>query len=156
MRLLHGLAAFAVLAHAAIIPTSSHVSHEKRNTESLWNKRDKVPEEMILPMRIGLKQGNLEKGYDMLMDVSSHDSPNYGRHYTAEQVVELFAPSQETVQTVNEWLAKAGFFARVSQSANKGWLQFDASTREAEELLKTKFYYFEHAESNDSNIACDE
>ena len=48
----------------------THVIHEKRH-ESMqtWIKRERVAGDAILPIKIGLKQQNLDKGYDWLMDV---------------------------------------------------------------------------------------
>ena len=61
--------AFAACSYAAPHP-ASHVVHEKRHfTPSQWTKRDRIPSEAILPMRIGLTQNNLENGHDFLMDV---------------------------------------------------------------------------------------
>lgn len=108
-------------------------------------------------MRIGLRQANLDEAHDLLMDVSRPDSLNYGKYYTAAQVNELFAPSGETVEVVREWLEDAGISRdRVSQSVNKGWLQFDASTEEAEELLKTKYHVYQHRDTGSRKVACDE
>lgn len=46
------------------------VVHEKRYTPpTRWVKRDRIPRNAILPVRIGLTQSNLEKGHDFLMDV---------------------------------------------------------------------------------------
>lgn len=47
-----------------------HVVHEKRDTlPARWTKRDRVPRNKLLPMRIGLTQSNLEHAYDHLLDV---------------------------------------------------------------------------------------
>ena len=50
---------------------SSHSLHERHlpHWERQWSKRSKVPDTQILPMRIGLKQSNLEAGHDKLMDL---------------------------------------------------------------------------------------
>ena len=50
---------------------SSHSLHERHSPhwEQQWTKRSKVPGSQILPMRIGLKQSNLEAGHDKLMDM---------------------------------------------------------------------------------------
>lgn len=59
----------AVLCQAASVP-SSHVVHERRDVPpKQWVKRSRVAENAILPMRIGLAQSNLHRGYDLLMDV---------------------------------------------------------------------------------------
>jgi tripeptidyl-peptidase-1 len=62
--------AFATTAENAAVP-NSHVLHEKRNPSSSkhWMKRDKLSSTAILPMRIGLKQRNLHRGHEFLMDM---------------------------------------------------------------------------------------
>ena len=63
------LGVLAACSYAAPYP-ASHTLHEKRHTSSSpWVKRDRIPADALLPMRIGLTQRNLEKGYDFLMDV---------------------------------------------------------------------------------------
>lgn len=91
------------------------------------------------------------------MEVSEHNSPRYGKHYTAEEVAEIFAPAQPAVDIVREWLISSGISAsRLTQSVNKQWLQFDAATSELEELLKTEYHVYEHAPTGKHNIACEE
>lgn len=88
---------------------------------------------------------------------SRHDSPKYGKYYSAEEVADIFAPAQHAVDAVRAWLEQAGIAAKdISQSANKQWLQFDAHVEDAEALLKTKYHIFEHLSSGKTNVACDE
>lgn len=49
----------------------SHTLHERHgpHTSRKWTKRHKVAQQVVLPMRIGLKQSNLEAGHDRLMDM---------------------------------------------------------------------------------------
>ncbi|KAI0884159.1 Pro-kumamolisin, activation domain-containing protein [Annulohypoxylon maeteangense] len=154
-------AASASASAASTFPPAPHpnsLPHEKRDASPIsWSKRTAVDPSAILPMRIGLKQSNLQRGHDLLMDVSRPDSLNYGKYYTAAQVRELFAPAAETVELVRGWLEDAGISReRVSQSANKGWLQFDASTEEAEGLLRTQYHVYQHRDTGSQKIACDE
>lgn len=59
----------ATAAFCGAIPVS-HVVHEKREVAgSRWVKRDRLDPRTVLPMRIGLKQSNLERGPEFLMDV---------------------------------------------------------------------------------------
>lgn len=88
---------------------------------------------------------------------SRHDSPRYGKHYTSEEVVDLFAPAAEAVESIRSWLQSSGITAeRISQSANKQWIQFDAKAHEAESLFKTKYHVYEHQGTGNINIGCDE
>jgi tripeptidyl-peptidase-1 len=62
-----------------------------------------------------------------------------------------------TVDTINDWLVSAGIAAKkISQSVNKQWMQFNASTEDLESLLNTKYHVYEHTETKKSTVACDE
>ena len=50
---------------ASHVMLERHLSHWSQQ----WTKRDKVAASTLLPMRIGLKQSNLESGHDLLMDM---------------------------------------------------------------------------------------
>lgn len=64
------VAAIAAIANAAPAPGAKHALHEKREVVSRdWTKGARVEKTAVLPMRIGLTQSNLEKGYDYLMEV---------------------------------------------------------------------------------------
>jgi tripeptidyl-peptidase-1 len=55
---------------AAAVPNHGLAVHERRNAPHReWIKRDRISARTILPVRIGLKQQNLEKGHEFLMDV---------------------------------------------------------------------------------------
>lgn len=54
------------------------VVHERRAVIDP-TKGDRVPGDAVIPVRIGLKQSNLEDGYDAVMDVSDPASSNYGK-----------------------------------------------------------------------------
>lgn len=59
------------LVAAGPIP-DSHVVHEKRGLDHAskrWVKRERMHKDALLPMRVGLKQNNLHKGHEWLMDV---------------------------------------------------------------------------------------
>lgn len=58
---------------------------------------------------------------------------------------------------VIEWLVSSGISAdRISQSANKQWIQFDAEAHEVEEIMVADFYVFEHSSTGTKNVAVDE
>lgn len=53
------------------LPSSSHIVHERR-TETLthgWEKREAADPNTLVPVRIALKQSNIDKGDDYLMEV---------------------------------------------------------------------------------------
>lgn len=139
----------------SVIP-AGHVLHERRDVEHpAFSKRSPVPVGRQLPVRVGLTQRNLDFGHDLLMEISTPGSPKYGQHHSADEVIDLFAPSEETVRSVSKWLEDAGI-SHFSQSFNKQWMQFDTEVEVLEALVKAKFHEYEHVESGATHVACDE
>lgn len=65
-------AVFLALATAIVaVPLETvHKLHERRdNHPQSWVKRSKVPGSAKLPIRIGLKQHNLQAGQDLLLEM---------------------------------------------------------------------------------------
>jgi tripeptidyl-peptidase-1 len=62
-------------------PTSNNVVlHEKRG-ENLhqWQKRSRAIPHQVLPIKIALRQQNLENAEEYIHDVADPDSPNFGK-----------------------------------------------------------------------------
>jgi subtilase family serine protease len=87
---------------------------------------------------------------------SHPESPKYGQYWTQDEIHDLFAPAEETIQAVREWLQMFGIDdSRIVHSDNKGWLAFDATVEEAEKLLLTEYYEHEHRHSSNVRVGCD-
>lgn len=69
----------------------------------------------------------------------------------------MFSPSDETVEVVRGWLIGAGIAReRITHSDNQGWLAFDASTDELEELVVADFHGWEHTGTGRVTAAADQ
>ncbi|KZO98258.1 subtilisin-like protein [Calocera viscosa TUFC12733] len=152
------------VALAALLPSSalalpSHGHHEARHAHPTgWRPHHKAPHPSLpIPLRIALKQSNLDLGASELEKVSDPASPEYGQHWTPAQIADFFAPAQDSVDAVVAWLAGEGVdAARITLSASKGWLSVANTTvQEAERLLGAKYSVFTHAESGTAHLACD-
>ncbi|KAH8798638.1 peptidase S8/S53 domain-containing protein [Xylogone sp. PMI_703] len=155
---------FATLAllSAAFVgaaPSTEHVTHERRDVYSNhhWEKRSRLEPHDVIPVRIGLTQRNLDQGHDLLMDVSDPDSGNYGKHWTVEQIIERFSPTQESIEAIREWLIGSGIAEnRIIHSIGYEWIHFNATIQEAEELFQTEYHLFEHGLELRNTVGCDE
>lgn len=157
MRLSFAFFTLGGLAIAFGAPSSRnvhHVVHEKRTVEPLdWEMSRRLESHKILPVRIGLKQQNIGRIEDMLLSVSHPDSPDYGKHWSAKQVVDAFAPKEESIRAVLGWLQEFGISSdRPKISANKGWIHLNATTAEVEELLNTEYHVYTHTETGEEQI----
>ena len=119
-------------------------------------KRDRLSPRTLLPVRIGLAQNNLDKAHEYLMDVSHPNSPNYGKHWLSQQVIEAFKPSDDTIGTVHRWLVDAGIESEsIAHTDNKAWFAFYATAEQLENLLHAEFHEFEDLRTGDIAPACD-
>ncbi|RPD56645.1 subtilisin-like protein [Lentinus tigrinus ALCF2SS1-7] len=132
------------------------VLHEKRAAEPLdWVRSRRLEPTAVLPMRLGLTQSNMDKLEDMLMSVSHPLSPSYGKHFSPQDIVDTFAPSDETVARVTEWLVQSGIGKeRLRMSPSKGWIAFNATVEEVEDLIDAEYHVYTHEESGAEQIGC--
>jgi tripeptidyl-peptidase-1 len=76
---------------------------------------------------------------------------------TAEEVIDFFAPHEDSVNAVINWLVDAGIAReRIGHSVNKQWIQFDAKVDEVEDLLYAEYHVWEHAASESTDVSCEE
>src|ERR1700761_5092224 len=146
LRSLAWIFVFYTVAFAASIRRTDRVVHERRAMEpTAWLKSHRLDADKILPLRFGLKQQNMHRLDELLMSVAHPESSTYGQHWSPEQVLDFFSPSDETIAAVKEWLNDFGFnHDRVRLSSNKGWLEVNASVAEAEELLSAEYHVYSH------------
>ncbi|KAJ4422609.1 hypothetical protein N0V82_002728 [Gnomoniopsis sp. IMI 355080] len=143
---------------AGLAVPSTHAVHERRHVPHP-RINERMSSNAILPMRIGLKQHAtaLQSAEDWLMEVAHPASPKYGQHWSSDEVVKAFSPSDETVDSVASWLIESGISReRITHSDNKAWLAFDATVEEAESLLHTQYYHDGIEEDRGSMVGCNE
>jgi tripeptidyl-peptidase I len=110
----------------------------------------------MLPMQIALAQQNLESAEHLLLSISNPTSPQFSQYLTAKEVGQRFAPSTEGVTEVLRWLNEAGISkSRITSSHSGGWLNFNATIMEAEQLLKTQYHIYQQSETTELRVACD-
>lgn len=147
MRVSNALSVVAVLAGAVTsdaraIP-ETHVVHEKRDALPHTNIK-RMESNARLPMRIGLKQSShaMDNAEDWLMEVSHPSSGKFGKHWTSDEIISAFQPSDETIDAVAKWLHSSGIDKdRLTLTGNRAWFAFDATVKEAEDLLHTEYYH---------------
>lgn len=148
---------FVTLSLALSAPaTSPYVVHEKRTTiPPDWSLLRRHYASSTLPLRFALKQRNMEKIGDFLLDVSRPDSPNYGNHWTPSDIAYKFSPSSDTIDAVREWLVSTGIDSRrIQLSPSRGWIHVDVSVEEAEQLMNTEYNVYKHV-SGMEHVACE-
>ncbi|KAL7945380.1 peptidase S8/S53 domain-containing protein [Trichoderma barbatum] len=154
----------AVAVTFAETSLAKHVIHERSvDSADHWVKLGSINRNGLLPVRIGLAQQNLDLGsiltaVDMANSSRSNpDSPEYGKHMTRDEVNDLFAPHNDSVDAVHNWLEAEGIkIERMSQSDNRQWIQFHATVEELENLLNANYDIYEDKNTGIRQVGTDE
>lgn len=136
---------------------NGHVLHEKRDTVANgWTKISHASADTPLNLRIGLKQSNLDKGEELVNAVSHPRSDKYGQYWSPQQILEMFAPSNDAVSDTIAWLLKAGVPRNsIALSAGKNWINVNTTVGFAESLLDTTYSVYDSSEEDVELVACE-
>ncbi|KAH0829140.1 peptidase S8/S53 domain-containing protein [Lanmaoa asiatica] len=147
-----GLGLFAAAGPAL----SPYILHEKRTrVPADWTLKRRHDPSIPLPLRFALTQKNIDDIGKYLIEVSHPESEKYGKHWSAGDVIDMFAPSDETIEAVRSWLLESGVDSnRIRLTSNKGWIEVTATVEEAERLLQTEYNLYGHT-SGKEHVACD-
>ena len=141
---------------AARTPTR-RVAHETRRAlPAGWVPIRRADPGVVLPLSVGLVQSNLENLESYLMDIAHPDSPNYSNHWSTARVANTFRPSTEAVEAVRDWLVEDGSIdaSRIRLSKSGSWINANVTIQEAEHLLGTEYFVYEHSGNGRQHLAC--
>lgn len=147
------LATVAIPIMAAPV-AERRVIHEQRHVNIQPMAR--VDPNAMIPLRIGLKQSNIQDTYAQLMKVSDPSSGDYGKHLTVDEVDSMYAPSSQTILAVISWLVATGIRqSQIHRSDNKAWLAVNLPAWQIESLLDAEYYEYGGDSEGDVRIGCD-
>lgn len=86
---------------------------------------------------------------------SDPTSSRFGAHLSQEQVIDYFKPKRDTIDSVGTWIEKTIKPGRIRLPHHKQWMGFDTSVSNLEQILHTKFYYYESSGTEGLEIGCD-
>jgi tripeptidyl-peptidase-1 len=92
---------------------------------------------------LALKQRNIDHLKDILMDVSTPRSENYGKHLSLEQISELVAPSQSVIDEVIFYLKSQGV-DEIHLSKSRDFLFASMSSTLASRIFNIKYDHYRH------------
>ena len=142
---------------AAAEPTlSPYTLHERRtHVPAGWTLKRRYDPSTVIPLRFALTQRNIDDIGKHLMEVSHPESEKYGKHWSAGDVLEMFAPSDETTDAVRSWLLDSGIEReRIQLTSSKGWIEVTATVEEAERLLQTEYNLYSHSSGKEHVGQC--
>lgn len=145
----------ALLPILAAVAAASPITQELVMKQSLktvpngWEFHSAAPSALKINMHIGLKEQNMDKLHQRLMQISNPSHADYGKHMSKADVEAMTAPSKATVDTVNAWLSSHGIQAG---KVSNGFMALSVTTSQAEKLLGTKYSIYHNAEKDQYTV----
>jgi len=120
---------------------------EKISIPAPWTlKADgQVDTEQSFKLRIHLKNKNIESFHQKILDVSTPDHPDYGRHLSRLELRDHLAPSQKSYDLVLHWLELQGLDQK--STVEDDWIVVDGTIGDAEKLLETEYSSYENLDN---------
>lgn len=126
----------ATLALASPLSTTMTTKQALEAVPLGWELEAAAPPQMTIAMHIGLKESNLDKLEQRMLEISDPDHPNYGKHMSKADVDALTAPSKDTIDAVTKWLMSHGI---PIGEIKGGSLKITLPISKAEEMLDTSY-----------------
>jgi tripeptidyl-peptidase-1 len=97
-----------------------------------------------IKLRLSLKQQNLDSFYDKLMEVSTPDHAQYGKHYQGHELRSLLQPSEEASSSAISWLQDHNVTAIQDDGE---YVLFSTDVKTANQMLDTEFSWYRSEEN---------
>ncbi|KAI9437288.1 subtilisin-like protein [Lactarius indigo] len=146
---------FADLATAPPPPWGDlRVKHIWDTVPENWECLGPPPAGTTINLNIALKPDRDDALIEALHEVSNPEHERYRAHLSREQVAELVAPSQDTLELVHSWLQHHGVPpSSISTSHGGGWLKISGvPVSQADELLSASYQLYRHVEANETEV----
>ncbi|KAI9435934.1 subtilisin-like protein [Lactarius indigo] len=130
------------------------VKHTWDTVPANWESLGPPPAGTTINLNIALKPDRKDALIEALHEVSNPDHERYRVHLSREQVAELVAPSQDTLELVHSWLQHHGVpSSSISTSHGGGWLKITGvPVSQADELLSASYQLYRHVEANETKV----
>jgi len=162
MAMLFSISTLVLLGHLTgvlAIPAASQVKNyaikERHAMPRGWTKISRPEGHHSIDLQIGLKQQNQDKLEQHVMEVSDPSHARYGQYLSADQVHELTAPGDETVDLVQAWLQDHNITTS-TLSTTKEWLYITLPVEKIEHLLQAEYAVYRNLQDGSTLIRAPE
>ena len=137
---------FALLPIAAAFVAASPLNQGMRMKQALktvpagWEFKNAAPADLMINMHFAMKEQNMDKLQQRLLEVSDPSHADYGKHMSKADVEAMTGPSAASLDIVTKWLASHGIEAG---KVSNGFISVTVTAAQAETMLGTKYgvYY---------------
>ncbi|KAE8382864.1 subtilisin-like protein [Aspergillus bertholletiae] len=144
------LGALSLVLHSlvsalAIEPRYSVVERLERVPNDWVDVATPSPSKLI-ELHLAVHPEKVSEFEQRVIEISTPGNQNYGHHMSRDEIRGFLYPSDVAPRKVLSWL-EAAHIPAASIHSHTGWIAFTVPVSRAEQLLRTRFYTFEHKKS---------
>lgn len=133
----------AALATASPLSTSFITKQALPAVPEGWQLQTApAPADHKLDLHIRLREENMDRLQQRVMEVSDPDNNDYGKHLSKAEVDALTAPTKETVDSVTRWLEANGITAG---NVRSGYMKISVTVEQANKALAADYGVYKQA-----------
>lgn len=115
-------------------------------TDSGWVYSGTPSGDQAIRLKIALQQGDTAGFEKAVLDMSTPDHPNYGKHFVDhDEMKRMLLPRGESVGSVQGWLESAGI---TDYEQDADWINFQTTVEKANALLETQFHWYNNKQKD--------
>ena len=139
---LQALALVLCYIQLAIAVDSSHQQVEQLGkVPDGWSRGGRPQASKIINFRLAMTQDNAGKFEQKVIELSTPGHASYGQHMSRDEVRQFLSPSPAVSDRIIAWL-RAENVPASSIKLDGQWIAFTVPISQAEQMLKTEFFYF--------------
>eukprot|EP01084_Bolivina_argentea_P045263 83327_1 len=134
---------YTILYIVLVSLTASTVVERPERHNYHWKKGNRSNPDNSIDLVFALKQQNVPKLIEILLDVSTPSSINYGQHLSMAEIFELTKPTNSTTAIIKNWLVEMGGYNNNEiklATPNGDFLRITTTIKRAENLLNCDYY----------------
>jgi len=112
-----------------------------------WKQINEPHSDHLIKIIVVMKIRNADYLMEKMKRISDPDSDEYTQYLSLNDIIEKHSPLIEDVNVVLDWLKSYGI-NKWNITKSLDFISFKAPVTIIEEMLKIKYYYFQHSESN--------
>jgi hypothetical protein len=128
----------AVVANEAFIDRT-----EPMEIPTGWKLHSVAHPEHEIRLILAIKQRNLDRFTTIFNQITDPKSDKYAQYWTIDDLTEMIAPSDETIQAVSDWL-DSHHISKRNMTTNKDFIHAWVPVSKAEEMLGVQYFNWIH------------
>ncbi|KAK5322492.1 hypothetical protein LTR93_005695 [Exophiala xenobiotica] len=143
--LLAVLAVVQSVVSSPLNPRFDYAVKETNNVPPKWSIAGNPHPFHLLKLNIGLTPNNFDLLEQHLHEVSDPSHHRYGQHLSQQEVHDLISPSDETTESLQDWLSGHGIDpSHLEFNSARDWVTLTLPVAQIERLLDTKYSVYQH------------